>query len=154
MKSHPTLSKALRKSKEITTRGLSSVFERSIESPITERACNIVILLIAAKWFLLIIISKIFACNFENRCVNFEVQIYKWDWSMVYSVFSHPFYMTNMTPVLELTPMVSSLFQEWNTPKRTEDGSFKKMFIIFKINFSLTKVKLFIWDLLSVRNFY
>ena len=35
--SQPTLSKALRKSKEITARGLSSVFERSIESCIIER---------------------------------------------------------------------------------------------------------------------
>ena len=43
MKSQLTLSKALRKSKEITNRVLSSVFERSIESRNIERVCNIVI---------------------------------------------------------------------------------------------------------------
>ena len=43
MKSQKTLSKALRKSKEITNRVLSSVFERSIESRTIERVCNIVI---------------------------------------------------------------------------------------------------------------
>ena len=43
MKSQLTLSKALRKSKEITNRVLSSVFERSIESRTIERVCNIVI---------------------------------------------------------------------------------------------------------------
>ena len=43
MKSQLTLAKALRKSKEITNRVLSSVFERSIESRTIERVCNIVI---------------------------------------------------------------------------------------------------------------
>ena len=45
MKSQLTLSKALRKSKEITNRVLSSVFERSIESRTIERVCNIVIVI-------------------------------------------------------------------------------------------------------------
>ena len=47
-----TLSKALRKSKETTASGLPSVFERSIESCIIERVCNIVLFLIATNWFL------------------------------------------------------------------------------------------------------
>ena len=46
-KSQSTLSKTLRKSKEITARGLPSLSERSIESHITERVCNMVHFLIA-----------------------------------------------------------------------------------------------------------
>ena len=50
-KSQSTLSKTLRKSKEITARGLPSLFEGSIESHITERVCNMVHFLIAINRF-------------------------------------------------------------------------------------------------------
>ena len=53
MLSQSTLSKALRKSKEITVTGLSlqSVFERSVESCIIEEVYHIVLFLIAANCF-------------------------------------------------------------------------------------------------------
>ena len=44
MKSQSDLSKALEKSKEITTRDFLSVFERSGKSRIMESVCNIVLL--------------------------------------------------------------------------------------------------------------
>ena len=50
--------------KEITARGLLSVFERSIESRNIERLCNIVLLVIAANYFSPIISSKVFTWDF------------------------------------------------------------------------------------------
>ena len=48
MKTQSTLSKALRKSKEITERGLLREFERSVESRTVESVCNVVLFVIAA----------------------------------------------------------------------------------------------------------
>ena len=59
MKFQSSLSKALRKSKQITARGFSSVFGRSIKSRFIERVCNVVLFMIAP-----IIASKTFACKF------------------------------------------------------------------------------------------
>ena len=64
MKSQSNLSKSLRKSKEISSRVLLSVFERSIESLILESVCDIILFLIAAAWFSPIVTSKAFACVF------------------------------------------------------------------------------------------
>ena len=60
MKSQSTLSKAMRKSKEITARCLLSILESSLQTLILKSACKIVL----SNWFSPTIIPKVFAFDF------------------------------------------------------------------------------------------
>ena len=57
IKSNSTLSRALRKLKDIKARLLFDLSEISITSQIIENVCNIVLVLISGDWFSLIIVS-------------------------------------------------------------------------------------------------
>ena len=70
MKSQYTLSKALKKSKDITARFLINLIDTSIASQMVERACNIVLFLIEVDWFLPIIASKVFCIRFLRIVVK------------------------------------------------------------------------------------
>ena len=62
-------------------------------------------------------------------------------------------YMTDVTPVLEQNPVVSSLSQELSTSKRIDGSLFEKEFVKSERNFSLIRAKSFICAFLCIRNF-
>ena len=77
-----------------------TVSERSIESSIIERACKIVLFVIAANWFTPFFTSKVFTLDFwESKCkfCSLNVKV-KW----VYSLQGFFITMTDMTSVIEI----------------------------------------------------
>ena len=74
MKSQSTLSKALRKSKDITARFLFNLIDTSITSRMVESVCKIVLFLIGTDFFSPIIASNVFLHTIPKDCtVNFIV---------------------------------------------------------------------------------